>query len=289
MKSVKNIGLFFLLLVVTACAKNNTKSSSTVRLARVGRNYLTVQEAKQSIPKFIFRQDSAKALQNYRDEWINRQLLIQKAKNLNVIDQESIQRKLKHARQQVLTHAVKQIVLAKFEKENSIAKKQALQYFQNHKEQFVLDEKYIRFRHITTDDIKSARTARDELLSNGPWTKVVQKYSQDAKKRIQQSKRYWPVSMVLNDFPTLEQYVVSLDSSEISPVRHLKGAYHFIQLVDIRQKGEYAEPQWVLGRLQKWMMLEKKNQFLKSYIKNLYLEAKEHNEIELYNVSKNND
>ncbi len=287
-KTIKLLSLPLLLLFV-ACSKNGYTDDTSARLARVGSHYLTLKEAKNNIPDFAFEQDSIKVLKKYREEWIQEKLLLQKASDFQLTKQQTIQQRLQKARQEVLTSAVKELVLSEFNANIEISDQEALQYYQNHKEQFVLQERYVRFRHLSTENIEFARAARQELLSGTPWPKVARLYSVKAEQRIDQSQKYWPQSVVLSELPAMKQYIATLDSADISPIRRQRGAYHFVQLTGARAAGEYAKPQWIMDRLKKWIMLEKQQQFFKSYLKNLYLEGMQHNEIELYNVLTAND
>ncbi len=288
MNKIINILSLPLLLLFSGCSQNGYEEDTSIRLARVGSHYLTLQEARSNIPDFALEQDSVKALKKYREEWIQEKLLLQKAVNLQLTEQETVQQRLQKARQEVLTSAVRELVFSEFKTNTEISDQEALQYYKNHKEQFVLQQRYVRFRHVSSKNIEFIRAARQELLSGTPWPKVARLYSEEAGQRIQQSQQFWPQSLVLNDLPIMKQYITTLDSSEVSSIRRRRGMYHFVQLTGARAAGEYAKPQWIMDRLKNWMMLEKQQQFFKSYLKNLYLEAMQHNEIELYNVLTRN-
>lgn len=275
------------LLLLSSCGQNGYESGNSVRLARAGSDYLTLREARGAIPDFVLQQDSIQAIIKYRKEWIRQQILLQKAKNMQLAEQPRVQQRLRKAHNEVFTTALREVVLSKYEANAKIDDQEALQYYKKHKEQFVLNERHVKFRHVSTENIEFARAARQELLSGTPWPKVARLYSDQAEQRIRQSQKFWPLSAVLNDNPILEQYIASLDSGGISPPRRINGVYHFVQLTGARGAGEFVKPERVLGELKKWIMLEKKRQFFKSYVKNLYLEAKQHNEIELYNVLNN--
>ncbi len=272
------------LIFFTACSQNQYEPDNSIHLARFGSHYLTLKEAREAVPRFMLRQDSIKALKKYREEWIQQKLLLRKAENIQLEDRQPVQQRLQKARAEVLKSALRQAVLAQYEANTKISDEEALRYYENHKEQFVLQERYVRYRHISTDNFKLARAARQELLSGTPWPEVARLYSDEAEMRIRQSQKYWPQSAVLNGLPPMKQYIAALDSSEISPVRSINGKYHFVQLTGARAAGQYAAPEWIMKRLKEWIILEKKRRFFNSYIENLYLEAMTDNEIELYNV-----
>lgn len=277
-----------IVLLMGACSKMEYNSNNSKQLARVGNYYLTFQEARNAIPDFVMQQDSMAAIQAYAKSWVQKKIILKEAHKIQLAGNESVQKKLQNAREQVLVHALRNIIIARYADKTSVSDEEAMRYFQNNRQQFVLQERYVKFRHVTTDSVKYARAARQEILAGTTWPEVANLYSENADQRIKQSKKYWPVSVVLNEFPVLEQYLAELDSGQTSPVRRLQGKYHFIQLIGAREVGEMAKPEWLIDQLKDWIMLDKKQQFFNSYLKNLYLNAIANNEAELYNVKKQN-
>lgn len=277
------------LLFLSACSQNKYGAGNSVRLARAGNAYLTLEEALETIPAYMMREDSIQAIQTFTKEWVEQKLLLQKAQKSHLADKENIQRKLQNARERVLKNALRQLLLSEFDAKTTVSDAEALRYYRNNREQFILQERYVQFRHVSTANYKYARAARSELLSGKQWPEVANLFSKDAEQRIKQSQKYWPQSMVLNDLPVLKQYIADLDSGQISPVRQLKGKYHFVQLTGSRAAGKAAKPAWIMDQLKEWIMLEKKRQFFKSYVKNLYLKAKKDNDIEFYDVLNLNE
>lgn len=270
-------------LAVTGCTHDNSGDSSQ-RLARVGNSYLTLNEALEEIPSFILEQDSIKSLQRYRDNWIRGQILLDEARKLNLEQQEIIQKRLKNAREEVLKNALKETVIAQFTESMTISDREILNYYEEHKEELQLSERFVQFRHVETEKLSEARAAREALQDGEYWPDVADQYSINAKLKIKNAEKYWPVSNVLNDLSTMKPYIATLDSGAVSPIQREHGAYHFIQLVDSRNEGDYADPRWIENQLKDWLRIERQRKHYNSYIKNLYLNKKEDNELDVYNV-----
>jgi len=274
--------IFFLLL--SGCDGGSTEDDKSVRLARVGSSYLTLEEARTNIPAFLLTQDSIRSLQNYREKWVREQLLLLEARNLQLSQQKQVQQRLDNARKEILTNALRDAVIAEFTKNVTISNQEMLNYYNKYKEQLVLPERYVQFRHLETSSLSSARIARQELQANVSWPEIARKYSQNSEQKILEARKFWPQSAVLNNEPQMKRYIITLDSGAISPIQRENSLYHFVQLTNSKAKGDYSELQWFTEVIKEWLLNEKQRKHYNAYVKNLYLNAKEDNEIDLFNV-----
>ena len=272
------IGLFF-----SACQQSSFENKPE-NLARVGNNYLTIAEAKADIPDFILAEDSLKALQRYRDEWIQQQLLLEEANRLGLPQKQEIQKQLQRAREEVLRRALKEYVMSSQKGNMTISDEEARSYYQANKDQFVLDEQFVKFRYVKTRTIKEARAARQDLLDGIPWNEVARQYAIDPEVAINESQQYWPISMAVQNIDIMNRYLNIIGQREISPIQRVNGVYHFVQLMDTRAKGEQPDLDWLMEQIKEWMILNKRRRNFSSFTKNLYLKAKSNNEVETFNV-----
>jgi len=257
-------------------------------IAKVGNHYLTVKKAKSAIPDFILKQDSVNALKRYRDQWIQKRLILDEANRLGLKQKSDVGRKLQRAREDILRQALKDYVIASKKEDTTISDSEARSYFQAHKNKFALHEKFVQFRHVRTNTMKHAREARQALLDGVSWPKVAKKYAIDPETAIHEAKQYWPISMALSNIDIMHRYLTIIGQSEISPIQRVHGKYQFVQLMDSRAKGEQPDLNWLIGQIKKWMLLNKRRRDFSSYVKNLYLKAKSNNEIKTFNVLNTN-
>lgn len=271
-------------LLVLSCKKTSPGSSENT-LARVGNKYLTTEQAKQNIPDFVLADDTANALHRYREEWIRQQLVLQEANRLGLAQKEEVQQKLQKAREEVLRQALKNYITGSQQDDLEISDDEARSYYQAHKEQFVLNEDYVKFRYMRTQTLKEARAARQDLLDGIPWPEVAQEYSLNPEVAINESDQYWPISMAVKNIDIMNRYLNIIGQKEISPIQRVNGVYHFVQLMDTRSEGEQPDLDWLIEQIKDWMILNKRRRNFSSYVKNLYLKAKSNNEVETFNVS----
>ena len=276
--------IFFCFLCVSfwACS-NKSEQKDTTNLARVGNSYLTLEEAKQSIPSAMYKQDSSYALKQYRKQWIRRQLVVEEADKANLKQKKEVQAQLKQAKYEVLREALRRYIIAA-EVDSAISDQEAKQYFEAHKEHFALEEPYVQFRHVATPNIKDARSAKRELRNETAWEIVAANYAQNPNKAIQESKEYHPLSTVMKEVDIMHQYLENLNNGQISAIQRVNGIYHFVQLLDRRSTGEIPKFEWLKDEIKNWIILDKRQRKFSSYLKNLYLKADADNEIETFNV-----
>lgn len=281
---LKNIASVILLGMVFLSCQQTTPNSSEDTLARVGSEYLTVQQAVEQIPDFVLKEDSTGALERYREDWIRQQLVLQEANRLGLSDKKEVIQKIRQAREEILRHALKDYVIGSAQKEIEVTDEEAHSYYQANKNQFVLNEDFVQFRYMRTKTLNAARAARQDLLGGVPWPEVAREYAIDPDVTLNESKQYWPISMAAKDVDIMHRYLNIIGQSEISPIQRRNGVYQFVQLMDRRAKGKHPDLDWLMEQIKDWMVLNKRRRNFSSYVKNLYLKAKSNNEVETFNV-----
>lgn len=278
---LKYLILLLMPLLFTACKKDNGNAS--VILAKVGTEILTKEKAKEAIPKNVFESDSASAYIKYRDEWIRRQLILQEANRLNFTNRKDVQEKLQRVREEYILQAVQDYIITEFEEDLEVSEQEARNYYQQNKDKFTLDERYVRYRHLIAESNQSAENAKRDLMRGIPWETVAQKYSKYPELKIRESERFWPISISGGDISMLNRYLKIIGPSEISPTYRSGNEYHFVQLLEERPQGDHPDLDWLIGQIKEWLTLEKRKRAFNTYVKNLYLQGQANNEIKIYN------
>ena len=274
--------LFSLLLLVSGCKKN--AGTSPVILAEVGNQQLTKKDAKAEIPVHIFQSDSTSAYLNYRDEWVRRQVILQEASRLNFTQRQGVQEKLQRIREEYIIHAVQDYIISEFEDDIDVSEQEARNYYQQNKDKFTLDERYVRYRHLVANSNADAEQAKRDLMRGVEWETVAQQYSKYSDLKIRESERFWPISIAGSDISMLNRYLNIIGPSEISPTYRSGNEYHFVQLLEERPQGDHPDLDWLIEQIEEWLTLEKRKRAFNTYVKNLYLQGQANNEIRIHNV-----
>jgi hypothetical protein len=255
-------------------------------LASVGNQSLTINEALEQIPESVLRQDTLAAIQSFIDQWVENQVAVQHSERVGLSRNRDIQLKLERNRRQILESALKEYILAQNLDDIEVTREEAQNYYQAHRDQFILDERYVRFRHITTRTRTEADNANRALMRGDDWEEILQQYSVNPDRQLRESNQFWPISMAAENIPMLNRYLNVIGLSERSPIHFHGGMYHFVQLLEERPAGDHPDLEWLIPQITEWLKLEKARRITNSYMRNLYLEADANNEISKANVSE---
>lgn len=267
------------LLFISSCVQTAEQDSSPV-LAAVGNDQLTVESALRNIPEIALRQDTVQAFQSYKQQWINEKVAEREARRLNLQNDEAFRNRMQRMEQQILEEMLYQYVLAENQDELSVNRDEAQNYFQANKDKFILNERYVRFRHVTTTTRTGIDNARRDLMRGIEWEDILNTYSVNPDLQLRQSTQYLPLSMAVSDIPMLNRYLNVIGISEISPVHYANGQYHFVQLRELRNEGDHPGFEWLIPQIQQWLKLEKSKRITNAFKRNLYLQAESNDEIQ---------
>jgi hypothetical protein len=271
------------LVVLSSCEKVKPPADAVV-LARVGNEFLTLDYALNRIPDFLLNSDSTTAVNEFRDEWIRKRLLYLEAHRLGLYREPAISQRLKRSEVEILSQVLIDLIIMNSPDLLEVTPSDVRDYYERNRDQFVLQERYVRLRHLTAESLDNARIAKEELLRGVPWENVVDRYSINKDETLERAQRFFPVSSLFNDNPPMRQYLGVIGITEISPIRGHDGTFHFIQITEDKPRGDHPDIDLVFEQIKDWLSLEKKRRFVRSYQQNLLIQAEANNEIELYSV-----
>ncbi len=277
------LSLFILLILVTVSCTRKSEFSEPA-LAKVGSAVLLKSEARANIPKLVFEKDSISAYSNYREDWIEKQILLQEAYRLRIHRQSDVVDRLDQLRSDYIAKATQEYIITELGSEITVTDEEARAYYQENKDSFVLEERYIRFRHLQASALQDAQDARQDLLRGITWEIVLDNFSINPENALRESERFWPESVAASDYEQLNRYLQVIGQSEISVIEQIGNEYHFVQLLEERAAGDHPDLEWLIDQIKDWLILEKKRIAFNTYVKNLYLQAQANNEIETFDV-----
>ncbi|MBO6793376.1 MAG: hypothetical protein JJ895_05665 [Balneolaceae bacterium] len=276
----------FLLILISLASCTRKAEFDEPALAKVGSSVLTFSEAKANIPTYLFNQDSISAYEKYREEWIQNQILLQEAYRLRVHREPKVLDRLANIREDYIAKAAQEYIIAELGNELTVTDEEARSYYQENRDSFVLEERYVRFRHIRAATLEDAQDAREDLMRGIEWEIIANNFTINPDLAIRESERFWPESVALNDYQILNRYLQLIGLSEISAIEQIGDEYHFVQLLEERVAGDHPDLEWLIDQIKDWLILEKKRIAFNTYVKNLYLQAQANNEIETYAVQQ---
>lgn len=277
--------IFSILLGLIGCTSNDRTSDDEV-VARVAGKSLTIGEAKQMIPPFIFQQDSINAIQSYANQWVQKQVTLDHARRIGIQNTDHFYSKMQSYEEQILNTLLREHILESNRDKIEVSHDEALTYYQSYREQLTFNEPFVRYRIISTRTRADAESANIDLINGIEWEEILDRYSINPEFQLRQSTQFWPISLAVSELPAINQNLRTLGLTERSPIHYDGNHYHLVQLMEERTVDEYPDLDWLIPQISEWLILEKSRRITNAYLRNLYLQADSNNEIELRNVSE---
>lgn len=279
------VSFLIITLGLTLSCTTDRRTADDSVIARVAGNTLTIGEAKSMIPDFVLQQDSIHAIQSFAHQWVQKQVSLDHARRLGIQNTDRFYEQIRLYEDQLLMNLLKDYILENNRNQIEVSNEEALTYYQSYREQLTFDEKYVRFRLISTRTRSEAESANTDLINGMEWEGILERYSVNPELQLRQSTQYWPISIAATDIPPVNQNLRTLGISERSQIHYFGNHYHLVQLMDERTEEEYPDLEWLIPQIAEWLKLERSRRITNAYLRNLYLQADTNNEIELHDVS----
>lgn len=272
-------------LIFSACGlipdKKNTAQGSKV-IVQVNNHTLTTTELNQLLNASMSQADSSDLAELYISQWINSQLLLEKAEELPQDNLLNIEQRVSEYRNQLIALDVKnQIVNEQID--TLVSQEEIAQYYELNKSNFKLNEPIVKCVLVKF---------RNELSNTQDIEKLIRYYKPGNKDQITEFCINSAESCHLNDSIWIEfnnlVYASPFKSWE-DPVRKFKSAsFHKVQsenytfllkVLDYKDVEEESPLEFQTKVIKTIIINRRKQEILKNYQNELYRSAKENNEI----------
>ncbi|NER15536.1 peptidyl-prolyl cis-trans isomerase [Leptobacterium flavescens] len=261
------------------------KKSDENAVARVGENYLYEDEINTLLGERLNKDDSAMVVQNYINGWAKKQLLVERAKiNLDKDKMAEFERLIEEYRIDLLTAAYKE-ALVNQGMDTIISEDELTRYYEDHKENFKLNEELLKLRYVQIDqsfsDVESVKerltrfNEEDKLeleaialqfksfsLNDSIWIKAVQFIQKVPLINANNRSRYLKKSQFFELTDSLEVYLVHVN--------------------DILKRNETAPLEYVKPTIQQIILNKRKLEFIRNLEKDLIDDAIQKKQFEVY-------
>jgi peptidyl-prolyl cis-trans isomerase C len=215
--------------LLAGCGKSNQTSAPVLSgsvLASVNGDKLTAPELDSLSPEGfeITRENLPKIL----DKWVSNTLMYQEALRRGVEKEPQIQAHLKRLERDYLVNEL----LDRITTNVKVGQDQAMQYFNQHKDEFSYEVKIARI--VMADSLMAAQTAA-ELKGGADFTKLAKERSQDVALEAGQESRYFARNVGdprMGGDPAVAEAIFALAPGQISDVVPSQEGYQIIKLID---------------------------------------------------------
>ena len=297
--TLRSIGILFSILLLTgACQERNLpdflrfknqEAENVVRrpVARAYDNYLYDQDLEGIVDEDATPEDSASMVNRYIDSWIKKQLLIAEAASQMDIDEAEIERKMLDYRYALIAYEFeKNYVNQKADTDVSEAEIEA--YYQEHQDNFQLKQNIIKgiFAKVPQEAPRTGRlqklfqspldsAARDEIKSY--CLSFASAYSLDDTTwyNFEDIVKNTPLVSIPNKVQFLQKNKFVETSDDIY--------MYFVKILDYKISDQISPIEFVRDDIVKIITNQRKVSLTQELEEDIYNDAKENREFEIYN------
>ncbi|MFW6020130.1 MAG: hypothetical protein ACOCPM_06065 [Bacteroidales bacterium] len=168
MLKTKNIYIILMIVLVTSGCQYFEKSPEGEPLARVGDAYLYKNDLRGLNTNSDSPQDSIQTAENYIDNWIQKQAILQKAEENLPEYQLDVEQQLREYRRSLIIHKY-ETELIRQNLDTIVTDNQIEEYYENHKNEFKLTDNIVRVLYVKVrSDAPNQRQLASFLKSDDP-------------------------------------------------------------------------------------------------------------------------
>lgn len=274
-------------LGMTACQKNyesTQESNEQAWVAKVGDKKLYREELFGVVPSRMSERDSIRVLNNYIEQWVRKQLLIQKAEDSRLVDNEDIRKRLQEYRNALLVHEFEKEYVEKH-LEDSVTQEQLQDYYQSHQSDFELKENILKAIYIKMPSGLEVVPQLEKVLKQEPLQDL------DSLRRIcaEPSITY---RIQNEDWVVFEQFVLNTPFREIdNEVDFLRSGIYFersdgnfnyyLRILDYKLQDQVSPFSYIQERIRSIIIYKRKLNVLEQLEEDLYEQAQKTQSFEI--------
>ncbi len=259
-----SIPLVLCSIVFSACTERRT---SDTYVARVNDSYLTTEELREHIDTTSI---SSRQIDAYVNRWVSRELLFQEAQRQGLDRSPDIRSKIDEIEKDLVVTLLLDREIYD-EELVSFSNEEALEYFDNHKEQFVLQKDVAKVNYVLFSDRESAKAFRARILRGTPWYDAVHDVENDPTAAAAIFGREDSAYITKEEFlpaPVWRAVSNTRVGRIPSPVKTEQG-YFVLQLLSFWKSGKPAEFRYCLPEIRERLIVEKRRKQLENLLREL--------------------
>ena len=263
-----------LLLFITSCNYNLKNNDGYV--ARVGDEFLSVEEIQELVPKNLNKQDSIRIVNNVIEEWATSKLLIQNAIiNLTEIEKSQIDNKSEKYRENLIISEYRNKI-SNNNPDTSASKDEIELFFSENRKNFKLFEEIIKGRYVklnkNTFNINEIKrrfrrfNQSDKSFFDSISIQLLNYYLNDS---IWINKK-----LFFNKIPSLEyDQSLRISKNNLFYVQEDSLALYLIKINNYKKADDYAPLEYIYNRIKEVIVSKKRIDYLNKIDKELIGDA----------------
>ena len=282
---IKQIILLLLLAVSFYSCHYLEPKEQPEPIARVGEVYLPKTVILNLGTEELSEEDSTNVVNNFIDNWIEKQVLLQNAsENLSLEETSEVEKKVLDYKESLLSHLY-ETRLVQERVDTLVTENEMVSYYESHQEDFAVAEPIVKFFMIKNDtEFRNS----NEIVN---WLSEYESNQNDAKLTEYCSLQAITCYTDIEQWVAASQFYETLEANgSTTGIALRKGGlmkrksenyFYLYKLFAVQENGVYPF-EYVQQRIQEMIIRKRKQDFLEELHKNILESAKNNNEIEVY-------
>lgn len=285
---IKRITISFLMISgLTGCKDklnfSKQKGEDEKIIVRYKDHFLTDRDIRLILPKDVSKEDSAKLVDAYIEEWVKKKAIVDKAEeNIDELTLKEIDNKMVEYRQDLLINAYNNYLIDKSLKD-SVKDADVRAYFEENKNSFPLNRDIVNYRSITVYNEDADRV--EPLFNSGrdeDFDEALKIVLGSGLPYHNQDSAWYSVESLTGQFPQLAN---ESNLDRLLNRRRLKlstdSTVTLIRILKLKPKGSEAPYEFVKPTIKNLLLNKRKLNLLGDLQNELYKEAINKNEIKI--------
>ena len=269
---------------------NSEEEKSAEAIARVGEEFLYIDDIKEVIPEGVTIEDSTLIVDNYIQSWIKEKLILQKAELNLKENQKDFNKQLEDYRKSLVIYTYEK-ELMKQKLDTVVGAEEIQAFYENNKQNFELRDDIVKVKYL-------------KVLKSAPKVKKIRKiYTSSKEKDIEQLKelahQYAEKFHLETDqwilFDELRKEVpLQVNQSEgfLKNVKNIEVedslSYYFVSIKDFKLKNDVSPLSFETSNIKSIIINKRKLKLINKIKSDLYQEAFLNKKIEIYKSKNEN-
>ncbi len=223
-------------------------------IVSVGDGNLTLQKLVEAVPTSMKSKISKEQINNYIQQWIEMELIYREALRSGLDKDEKVLKELEDAKREIL---VRRYLDEHLSDDKEVTESDALDYYNENKDSYKLEDDEIRALHILAATSEKARAAYQRINSGEDFEKVAREVSIDFEENHRIDLGYIKKEEIV---PELSARVFSSSIGSVTRPLQSDFGYHIFKILDRKQKGGYQDFESVKDQIISRLKSIKKNE-----------------------------
>jgi len=222
-----------ILVLFLKCSSSENEDENVI--VAVGEGTLTLKQLNNSIPSSIQSKISQEQVSNYIQQWIEMELIYREALRLGMDKHENVLAELEIAKRELL---VRNYLDRYLSDDIEVTETEALEYYNENKDTYLLEEDEIRALHILVSTSEEASNVYRRIRNGEDFEAVAREVSNDYIENHRIDLGYFRKEDIV---PEVSIKVFSYRVGSLTGPLQSEFGYHIFKIIDRKKKGSHRE------------------------------------------------